>query len=86
MDISTLYLVIGSFGAFLVLFAFVQNQRNAWGNDSFKYDFLNALGSLFLFVYAIYTASIPFIVTNLVWGTLSFIDVVKGKKGQKRKG
>jgi hypothetical protein len=80
MDLSTLYLIIGSIGAFCVLFAFVQNQRNAWGNDSFKYDFLNALGSLFLLIYAIYTVSIPFIVTNLVWGTLSVIDVIKGRR------
>lgn len=85
MDLSTIYLIIGSVGAFCVLFAFVQNQRNAWGNTSFKYDFLNALGSLFLLIYAISTVSVPFIVTNLVWGSLSLIDVVKGiRKGRGR--
>lgn len=75
MSSPTLYLIIGSAGAFLVLFAFVMNQTNRWKNDNIMYDFVNALGSIFLVIYALSSMSIPFIIINVVWGTLSLKDV-----------
>lgn len=81
MDI---YTIIGIIGSIIVLTAFLLNQANKLKNDSVVYDFANTLSSICLFIYALSTNSIPFMVVNAVWGIFSFKDVVvyllKGKK------
>lgn len=68
--------IIGFAGSFIVLVAFLLNQYNKLKNNSFIYDFINFIGSLFLLVYAISTNSIPFIIVNAVWGLFSLKDVI----------
>lgn len=66
--------IIGIAGSTLVLLAFLLNQLNKLKNNSFFYDFINFLGSVFLLIYAIYTNSLPFIIVNMVWGLFSLKD------------
>lgn len=68
--------IIGTSGAFIVLFAFLMSQFKIWNQDSLKYDFLNFLGSLLLVIYAILLKSYPFLILNTIWGLVSLKDVV----------
>jgi hypothetical protein len=74
---------VGGIGAFLVLLAFLLNQTNKLSNSAFQYDLINFLGSLFLFLYAVSTQSLPFIVVNLVWGLFSLKDCIKFLRKQR---
>ena len=80
--------IIGSLGAFLILFAFVLNQVNKWKKDYLIYDLVNFLGSLLLIIYAILLNSIPFLILNLVWAGLSirdvFVDLDRNSKRQRK--
>ncbi len=73
MDLITL---IGSFGAFLILFAFIMNQLHKWQEDYLIYDLVNLIGSLLLVIYAFILSSYPFLILNLVWLGLSLRDVI----------
>lgn len=67
-------LYIGSFGAGLILFAFVLGQLHVWKDTYFVYDFLNLLGAVFLIFYAWTGTSWPFFVLNSVWAAVSLKD------------
>lgn len=81
MDIG---LLIGAFGAFLILIAFVMGQLHRWNDTYFVYDFLNGFGSALLVYYAVLGNSWPFIILNTVWGIVSFrgcyIDLKRNAK------
>lgn len=68
-------LYIGSFGAGLILIAFVLGQMHVWKDTYFVYDLLNAIGSILLVIYAWIGFSWPFVVLNLVWAAISLKDV-----------
>lgn len=70
------FTIIGVVGSALVLVAFLLNQYNKVKNNSFIYDFINFVGSVCLFVYAISTNSLPFVVVNAVWGLFSLKDCI----------
>lgn len=74
MDTATL---IGTTGATLILIAFILNQRHIWNDTEARYDFMNVVGSLLLFVYAIMLQSYPFMILNLVWLLVSLNDILK---------
>lgn len=83
-------LIIGIIGAFICLFAFILNQTGKLSADSFTYDFLNTICSLFLLIYALDIMSWPFIITNTIWGLFSLMGVVQylssqGKSKRKRR-
>lgn len=67
---------IGAPGAALVLIAFVLGQKHIWKDTWLSYDLVNLLGSILLGIYAVTLGSWPFIITNLVWGSISLKDVI----------
>lgn len=79
-------IVLGSFGAALILLAFVMGQLHVWKDTYLIYDLLNAIGSILLVVYAWIGFSWPFLVLNLVWATISLKDVISDlRRNSKRK-
>jgi hypothetical protein len=73
-------LTIGFIGAFLILIAFILNQMKKWDDGSFKYDFINCMGSLLLVIYGILSKTWPFVVLNGAWFLVSFRDSIKDLK------
>lgn len=70
--------IIGIIGALIILYTFVMNQLEKLSADSFRYDFLNLVGSAILVYYAFALGSLPFLIINGVWMLLSLKDVVYG--------
>jgi hypothetical protein len=68
--------LIGAFGAFIILAAFLLNQKKILNNDTFLYDFINFVGSVLMIIYAILLKSYPFLVLNTIWALSSLVDVV----------
>lgn len=68
--------IIGIIGAFLVLIAFILEQRHVWKNDDLIYDAVNLLGSSMLIVYGLLIHGYPFVALNGVWAAVSARDVV----------
>jgi len=75
-----LNLLIGASGTTLILIGFLLNQMDIWSNDSLSYDLINLIGSSILIFYALILGSIPFIILNAVWATVSLKDVIKDLK------
>jgi len=73
-------MIVGLAGMFLILLAFSMNQTKLWRSDTVTYDVVNAIGSLLLIIYSIMLASIPFLILNAVWFTVSVIEIFKDKK------
>lgn len=73
MDTTT---IIGSIGGLLLIVPFLLNQFNIWSNTDWKYDFVNALASIFLLAYAILLESPIFFVINTIWATVSTKDII----------
>ena len=51
--------VIGWMGGLLLVIAYFQNSRNKISAQSFSYQFLNVLGSLFLIVNTVFYGAYP---------------------------
>ena len=64
---SFLFEVVGSAGALLVLVAFVLSSLSKLSRGSYRYMFINGLGSLLLLAYAIDSGTIVFAGLNVVW-------------------
>lgn len=78
--------IVGFIGAFMILIAFIYNQKGVWQDDYLVYDLSNFIGSLFLIWYSYLIGAYPFILLYTVWTGLSLHDVIKAlhtKKGQK---
>lgn len=83
-----MYSTIGSFGALLILIAFILNQFHIWKDHYFIYDLINFLGGVLLVIYAILLDSFPFAVLNGIWSLVSFRDCIRdlqlnAKKNEK---
>lgn len=80
--------ILGIGSALLTLSVYIANQYHRLSADSVLYDVANLAASSGLFYYAYVQDVVPFMMTNLVWGTVAGIDVVryliKGK-GLKRR-
>lgn len=80
--------LIGVIGSALILLAFGMNQVNKWKNDYLIYDLVNLGGSILLIIYAILIASIPFLILNLVWASMSardvFVDFARNKNSLRK--
>lgn len=76
-------LYIGALGAFIILIAFILNQFGIWKNSDIRYDLVNVIGSILLIWYAVLLSSTPFIVLNIVWGSVSLRDVMIGIRRQR---
>ena len=75
--------VLGIFSAILALAAFIGNEYHKLSSDSVWYDLMNFLAGTGLIIYAISINAIPFVLTNGVWATVSFIDLVKYARKRK---
>lgn len=75
---------VGIFGAFIILLAFLMNQTKRWLAESLVYDAVNFFGSGLLVLYAVLTASIPFIILNGVWAVVSLKDIFADLKRKVR--
>lgn len=73
MDIN---LIVGTIGGLMILAPFLLNQFDVWSNDDWKYDFVNAIGSVFLVIYAVLLESPVFFVLNAIWAIVSIKDVI----------
>jgi hypothetical protein len=69
-------IIIGIFGAFLILLAFILNQIHVWKDDSLTYDLVNFLGAVLLVIYGFIIKGWPFVALNTVWAIVSLRDVV----------
>jgi len=74
MDTITL---VGIIGATLILLAFLLNQTGKITATSRYYEGINAVGSLFLVVYALLLNSVPFFILNIVWLLMSLRGLLK---------
>jgi cytochrome bd-type quinol oxidase subunit 2 len=70
-------LLLGIVGMALILLGFLLNQSGKWKSDTLSYDACNALGSLFLAIYAYAGSAWPFLVLNSVWLAYSLRDVLR---------
>lgn len=69
--------ILGTIGAFLILLAFILQQRHVWEAEDLKYDGVNLIGGLCLVIYAVMLKSYPFLILNGVWAIISLRDVVQ---------
>lgn len=65
-------LVIGLFGAFIQLVAFVLNLLGRISYESVPYISANAFGCIFTSYYALMTNALPFLMLEIVWGSAAF--------------
>lgn len=75
--------IIGIAGATLLLIAFVMEQLHKWKDTDFVYDIFNAVGGVFMVLYAYLLGSYPFLVLNLIWALVSIRDVIRDMQGGK---
>jgi hypothetical protein len=73
LDFTT---ILGIFGAFLILLAFILEQTKIWKSEMLRYDLVNLLGSVLLIYYGIIIKGYPFVVLNSVWALVSLHDVI----------
>jgi len=62
-----LSIVIGTIGMIFLLVAFVLNLFKKITQDSLVYNIFNIIGAGFLFYYAYFLNSIPFLVLEFIW-------------------
>lgn len=75
--------ITGWIGSFLLITAYYQNSRNKISAQSFLYQFLNVVGSIFLIVNTIYYGAYPSSAVNIVWVCIGFIYMIKNRKDEK---
>jgi len=69
-------IIIGIFGAFLILLAFILNQIHVWKDKDLIYDLTNFLGAVLLVIYGVIIKGWPFAGLNSVWAIVSLRDVI----------
>lgn len=88
---NMVYNVIGSVGAFLVLFGFYRISIGKWKNKSFWYELDNTFGALFLIVYQFHAGAYISVVVNTIWaivafrGLTSFAERYKWARGHNKR-
>ncbi len=66
------YDVIGSVGAFLILFGFYRTSIGKWKNKSFLYELDNTIGALLLIVYQLHLKAFISVTVNIIWAIVAF--------------
>ena len=74
---NTIIDVIGWMGGLLLVIAYFQNSRNKISAQSFSYQFLNVLGSLFLIVNTVFYGAYPSAVVNIIWVFIGIRYLIK---------
>ena len=70
-------LIIGTFGAGILLFFFILNQLNVMKNSNPLYDAGNFIGAVLLAIYAYESGVWPFVALELVWAAVSIRDFLR---------
>jgi hypothetical protein len=73
-------IIIGLIGMGFILTAFFMNEIGKWTPKTLTYELVNAVGSIFLVIYAIIIKSYPFLALNMVWALLSLKYTLKDLK------
>ena len=79
---SILIDLVGAGGAVLVLIAFVLSSLGKLSRGSYKYMFVNGLGSFLLICYAIGSGVVIFAVLNSAWLGIEVYYLIKKLKGR----
>ena len=69
--------LLGFLSACLALVGFVGNEYGRLQANTVVYDVLNFGSAVGLFIYALAIHGWPFVLTNIVWATVSFLDLAK---------
>jgi hypothetical protein len=77
MSQSVLIDIVGWIGAILLLVAYAAVSRGAMKGTSFRYQFLNVIGSAFLLVNAGYYRAFPSSFVNIVWIGIAVFSIRK---------
>jgi hypothetical protein len=69
---NLIYSIIGTAGAFLVLFGFYRTSIGKWKNKSFWYEMDNFLGAGLLIIYQLRFKAYISVVVNIIWAIVAF--------------
>ncbi len=72
MATETIYNIIGSIGAFLILLGFYRTSIGQWKNKSFIYELDNLVGALLLIVYQLHHNATISVIVNVIWALVAF--------------
>ena len=64
--------ILGTIGAFLILFGFYRTSIGKWKNKSFWYELDNTVGALLLVVYQMHMKAYVSVVVNAIWAIVAF--------------
>jgi phosphoglycerol transferase MdoB-like AlkP superfamily enzyme len=74
----------GWIGAAILLIAYALVSFDKLRGESFRYQFLNAVGSLLLIVNTVYYRAYPSAFVNVVWIVIAFLASVRARNRQSR--
>jgi hypothetical protein len=74
----------GWLGAGILLAAYAMVSFDKLRAESFRYQFLNGVGSLLLIVNTVYYRAYPSAFVNVVWIIIAFLASVRAKNRQSR--
>ena len=72
--------ITGWIGGLLLVIAYYLNSKNKINAQSFSYQFLNVLGSLFLIVNTVFYGAYPSALVNVIWIFIGIRFLVKKKQ------
>ena len=72
MNVETLYNIVGTLGAFLILFGFYRTSIGRWKNRSFIYELDNLVGASLLMAYQLHHRAYITVVVNIIWAIIAF--------------
>jgi len=78
-----LILAVGLLGAFMQLVAYALNIFGKISHESIRYISANAFGCVLTSYYAISTQDFPFLILEIVWGSVAFYKLF-GKVSKKK--
>ena len=72
--------IVGWIGAIVLLLAYLAVSRGSTQGTSFKYQFWNAIGSVFLLINAAYYRAFPSSFVNFVWIGIAIVTIHNNRK------
>lgn len=74
----------GWLGAAILLVAYALVSFDKLRGESFRYQFLNAVGSLLLIVNTVYYRAYPSAFVNVIWIVIAFLASMRARNRQSR--
>lgn len=72
--------ILGWIGSIILIAAYWMNSRDLIKAQSFVYQFLNVLGSIFLIINTVYYGAYPSSTVNAIWVAIGTFYLIKIKK------